>query len=197
MFFFVSQIDPANSPLFLGKSKLRVGTWGCFASSLAMIYQRPLKEILAIPGAFQDDGDLISSVIANHCGGEAMPPTNVAPKGWCIGRTDITKELKHFLLVNMDTRQQIDPLDLQPRPEPLTYNITQYRPFTNIKLPSVIDVQPVGPFIDIAPDRPSAKILQEAKDLGIISGYPDGTFRPTQPISREDAVGLVLRARKA
>lgn len=197
MLTFNSQRDPAVSSLLLGPSKLTVGGYGCFIASLATFFQKSLPELLKVSGAIDANGNTNSSVIAAYCQGKALPPTAVAPKGWCIGVTDkfAPQFPTHFLCVNVDTQMQIDPLDLQAKPEPLTYKIIQYRPFTNGKLPNVIDPQPVGPFPDVAADRWSAKDIAAAKSLGFISGYPDGSFKPAQPMTREEVVSLVMRAR--
>jgi hypothetical protein len=37
------------------------------------------------------------------------------------------------------------------------------------------------------------KIAMALRDLGIITGYKDGSFRPDQPITRIEAVSLIYR----
>ncbi|MCR4433949.1 MAG: S-layer homology domain-containing protein [Caldiserica bacterium] len=37
------------------------------------------------------------------------------------------------------------------------------------------------------------KIALALRDLGIITGYEDGTFRPGQPITRMEAANLIYR----
>ncbi|QJD85700.1 S-layer homology domain-containing protein [Cohnella herbarum] len=36
--------------------------------------------------------------------------------------------------------------------------------------------------------------MSKAKEYGIINGYEDGTFRPADTITREEAMSLVIRA---
>ena len=38
------------------------------------------------------------------------------------------------------------------------------------------------------------KIALALRDLGIITGYEDGTFRPDQPITRMEVASLIYRA---
>lgn len=167
--------------------------------SLATLFQKSPLALLKIQGAILPSGDLISSVIAKECGGEASKPTTNPPQEWCIGITDQYKPQfpTHFLLVNPKTGQQIDPLDYPAKPEPISYTFFQYRPFTNGKLPNEPLTLATGPFPDVEPSRWSAPVIAEAKRLGIVQGYPDGTFKPTQGITREEAVALVMKSREA
>lgn len=199
MLTFYSQKDPAFSPLNLGPSKLHIGGYGCFLMSLATLFQKSPLELLKIQGGILPSGDLISSVIATACHGEALKATTTPPQEWCIGVTDRYKPQfpTHFVLVNPKTNQQIDPLDFPAKPEPIGYHFIQYRPFTGGKLPNEPISLATGPFPDVEPERWSAPIIQAAKDLGIVQGYPDGTFKPTQSISREEAVALVMKSREA
>ena len=45
-------------------------------------------------------------------------------------------------------------------------------------------------FPDIA-EHWAADVINQATDLGLLHGYPDGSFRPNQPISRAEAVTLL------
>lgn len=45
-------------------------------------------------------------------------------------------------------------------------------------------------FPDIA-EHWAANVINQATDLGLLHGYPDGSFRPNQPISRAEAVTLL------
>ena len=56
--------------------------------------------------------------------------------------------------------------------------------------------QALGPFPDLSPtlwDGKARKIALALRDLGIITGYEDGTFRPDQPITRMEAASLIYR----
>ncbi len=139
--FALSQNDPAYRNVKLGKSKLGVPGYGCFATSLGTLFQKPLTEVLAVPGGITDAGLVVSGVIAKAFGSTTATvvknvPGAVPPKGWCIAMTNkyAPDFPTHFFCVNMDTRQQIDPLDFPAQVEPLTYPIVEWRVFNNVKL---------------------------------------------------------------
>ncbi len=52
-----------------------------------------------------------------------------------------------------------------------------------------------GPFKDVPADRWSASAIAWAKERGIVTGYPDGTFRPDQAVSREELCVILHRAK--
>ncbi|MEM3647485.1 MAG: S-layer homology domain-containing protein, partial [Thermofilum sp.] len=49
------------------------------------------------------------------------------------------------------------------------------------------------PFADIDPIRWSAGSIERVFRAGVMSGYPDGTFRPEAPLTREEAASLADR----
>jgi N-acetylmuramoyl-L-alanine amidase len=64
-------------------------------------------------------------------------------------------------------------------------------PGANITLPT----QATGrPYPDVDASRWSAAKIQWARDNKIISGYQDGTFKPTQPVTRAELVAVQRRA---
>lgn len=141
-----SQNDPAYRDVRLGKSKLTIGSHGCFLVALANLFQIHPLELLKIPGAVTPEGLVVSSVIAIACGGKALPPTKVAPKGWCIAVTDHYTSQgfpTHFFdcLVDIDKRLEVDPLDPKPQIESLIYKIVEYRPFEGVKLAQTLTWQ--------------------------------------------------------
>ncbi|MEM3434000.1 MAG: S-layer homology domain-containing protein [Candidatus Methanomethyliaceae archaeon] len=57
--------------------------------------------------------------------------------------------------------------------------------------------QALDPFPDLPPtlwQGKARKIALALRDLGILLGYEDGTFRPDQPITRMEAASLIYRA---
>lgn len=46
---------------------------------------------------------------------------------------------------------------------------------------------------DVEPDRWSAVSINAVTKAGLMSGYPDGTFRPEQPITREEMASVLHR----
>jgi hypothetical protein len=51
-----------------------------------------------------------------------------------------------------------------------------------------------APFPDVPMHHPLCPYIREAADAEIFRGYDDGTFRPTQPISRQTAAAVLLRS---
>ena len=49
-------------------------------------------------------------------------------------------------------------------------------------------------FPDVAADHWAAGVISFAAEQGWVSGYPDGTFRPEQPVGRAEAVKLLTHA---
>ncbi|MEL6261901.1 MAG: DUF3747 domain-containing protein [Cyanobacteria bacterium J06626_6] len=50
------------------------------------------------------------------------------------------------------------------------------------------------PFSDVPTGRWSAPKISQAASLGIVTGYPDNTFRPTQPVTRAELIAIVNKA---
>lgn len=161
-----SQIDSAYHKRLLPKSKLTIHDFGCFLCSIATLGQSDPVAMLSVPGGFADGGLLVPGVMAKYCGMTYVGPTTVAPKGWCIGRTGFYGG-DHFLLVNVDTQEMVDPLKYPANVSRLTYPINQYRVFTDVKFSTA-----TPPPSFEAPGEPpipewAAKVVQKAKEKGI------------------------------
>jgi S-layer homology domain len=63
----------------------------------------------------------------------------------------------------------------------------------NPTLPAIPTQVATHPFSDVGKTRWSAPQIQYLKDLGIMRGYPDGTFHPTQAVTRAELM-VVLQA---
>jgi hypothetical protein len=61
---------------------------------------------------------------------------------------------------------------------------------------TVLAAGDAGPFNDVPAGSRAAIAIQYLKDKGIISGYPDGTFKPDQAVNRAEALKLILGAAK-
>lgn len=48
-------------------------------------------------------------------------------------------------------------------------------------------------FIDVAKDHWAYDVIQKAAEAGWIAGYPDGSFKPDQPITRAEVVSIINR----
>jgi hypothetical protein len=49
-------------------------------------------------------------------------------------------------------------------------------------------------FKDVAQDHWALRYIETARQRGIIGGYPDGTFRPNQPVTRAEIAKMVVMA---
>ncbi|HEY9621525.1 MAG TPA: S-layer homology domain-containing protein [Crinalium sp.] len=61
----------------------------------------------------------------------------------------------------------------------------------NPTLPTVPTQITTNPFSDVDKTRWSASQIQYLKDLGIVQGYPDGTFHPTQTVTRAELIVML------
>ncbi|MEJ5297471.1 MAG: S-layer homology domain-containing protein [Armatimonadota bacterium] len=50
-----------------------------------------------------------------------------------------------------------------------------------------------GPFPDVLPSDPYASSVQRLKDIGVLFGYPDGTFRGSKCVTRAELAVVVAR----
>lgn len=47
-------------------------------------------------------------------------------------------------------------------------------------------------FTDVLPSDPRWEAIEALSDLGVVSGYPDGTFRPNNPVSRQQLAKMIV-----
>lgn len=58
-----------------------------------------------------------------------------------------------------------------------------------------IPPQAIGnPYVDVSATRWSAAKIQYARDIQLIQGYPDGTFKPAQAVSRAELIAVLRNA---
>jgi N-acetylmuramoyl-L-alanine amidase len=62
-----------------------------------------------------------------------------------------------------------------------------------LKIPAATPVTS-NPYPDVPASRWSATKIQQAKTLGLISGYQDGTFKPNQPVTRAELMAVINKA---
>jgi plastocyanin len=53
-----------------------------------------------------------------------------------------------------------------------------------------------GDFLDVPTSHPYYASIMDLRDRGIISGYPDGTYKPDQAVNRVEALKIILNAAK-
>jgi len=66
-------------------------------------------------------------------------------------------------------------------------------PELNLMLPEQVNA---SPYPDVEGERWSAAKIQWAKENDIVTGYPDGSFRPTQPVTRAELIAVVNKVAK-
>lgn len=59
-------------------------------------------------------------------------------------------------------------------------------------LTTVATAATIDPFSDVTPSNPNYTAIVYLKDHGVISGYPDGTFKPDQVVNRAEALKIIL-----
>ena len=52
-----------------------------------------------------------------------------------------------------------------------------------------------GPFSDVRQTDWFASYVGSAKDLGIVSGYPDGSFRPSRQVTYGEFLAMAMRGK--
>ncbi|MCK9186783.1 S-layer homology domain-containing protein [Candidatus Gracilibacteria bacterium] len=67
--------------------------------------------------------------------------------------------------------------------------------YANIELMSPAKNEPI--FSDVPQDEWYSNYIYTAKTLGIIDGYPNGTFKPAQTVNKAEAIKIILKALKA
>jgi hypothetical protein len=64
-------------------------------------------------------------------------------------------------------------------------------PGVNLNMPTQVSR---NPFRDVSASRWSAAKIQFAQEAGLVSGYGDGSFRPTQPVTRAEMIAVLRQA---
>lgn len=52
-------------------------------------------------------------------------------------------------------------------------------------------------FLDVTPDYWAYSYINTTSDIGIINGFPDGTFMPASPVTKEQALTMIYRSMKS
>lgn len=70
-----------------------------------------------------------------------------------------------------------------------------YGPYVEHRATATYRRVPRTPFPDVAPGHPFFDEVERGHELGYVRGYPDGTFRPGDQVSRQAFVAFLVRAR--
>ncbi|MFZ4640771.1 MAG: DUF3747 domain-containing protein [Nodosilinea sp.] len=119
--------------------------------------------------------------------------------GWSLTKRTFNGQIVSSHLVyftNNLTLAQLQGGAIPPTPSPVPPTPTPTPVPPTPPTPSPVPPRPVVPFKDIQGNRYAADI-ERAASLGVISGFAeDNTFRPTNPLTREQAVSVMMEVAK-
>ncbi|WP_206099746.1 S-layer homology domain-containing protein [Longirhabdus pacifica] len=52
-------------------------------------------------------------------------------------------------------------------------------------------------FKDVSKERWSYEAIEKVSKMGIMTGYPDDSFKPNQPITREEVAALITKLKES
>lgn len=78
-------------------------------------------------------------------------------------------------------------------PQTWTALLTDSPPDPDESPVKIADPEPAGRFVDVHPGHTFAAEIERAADAEILAGWPDGTFRPGDPLTRAAAAAMVSR----
>lgn len=76
----------------------------------------------------------------------------------------------------------------------LTYSVTDHYGYSYEETKKLTVIAKKASFIDVPVNHPYFKEIQFMKEMKIINGYPDNTFKPTTSISRQHVAALIYRS---
>ena len=95
---------------------------------------------------------------------------------------EVTENTTHFFSFGFRGRDEVDR-------EPLR------EPERNVPVPTVIPKPPVKSFGDVPESYWARRPIEYLATLGIMSGYPDETFKPDRPLTRGEFAALLVKAK--
>ncbi|NJO40481.1 MAG: DUF3747 domain-containing protein [Cyanobacteria bacterium CRU_2_1] len=134
-------------------------------------------------------------------GSVAMPPTPTPPPTTYAFRdisTDIyAEEIQQAVQIGFISGFAEDntfrPQDSLTREQLVSMVLESLRRLPDVTL-NIPTTATGNPYSDVEAGRWSAAKIQFARDNNIVSGYEDGTFRPTQPVTRAEMMAILRRA---
>ncbi len=147
-------------------------------------------------GHYYLSGD--SEAIAAAGDAPPTPPTTVATSFSDTSRDIYAQEIEDAVALGFIAGFE----DNTFRPEePLTREQLVSMVFGALETIGSVEVQTPNevnsqPYPDVAADRWSAAKIEWAKNHEIVAGYPDGSFRPEQPVTRAELIAVLQNAAK-
>lgn len=109
-----------------------------------------------------------------------------------IYRTEIEEALKVGFIAGFPEDNTFRPLNTLTREQLVSMVFGAVQTIPNINLPTPPSPSS-NPFPDVPAARWSAAKIQWARANNIVSGYPDGQFRPTQPVTRAELMAVMKK----
>lgn len=75
-----------------------------------------------------------------------------------------------------------------------TYIDHYYASVTDVPADTVVETDHYSYFNDVADDHPHIKAVTELLNAGVLEGYPDGSFRPDEPMTRAGLLKVLATA---
>jgi hypothetical protein len=151
-------------------------------------------------GLAADHVSVTNSATYEPAADPAAYPTNIQPEMGYIYVDDtstLTEVRNQYKIVSLDTQKE----KLMIEPESTSkYYSDQQNPVITVGSVTYIngtpDTQPTGDdaFSDVHPDNPYYNALVYLKGNGIVSGYPDGSFKPDNTINRAELTKIIVGA---
>ncbi|MEH2324681.1 MAG: S-layer homology domain-containing protein [Nostoc sp.] len=160
---------------FLGS---RTAKMGAGTTAIMLLCALTTKPVVAQVPSFTDvDDDVYAREIQ-----EAVQKGLIA--GFTSNNTfrptlELTREQMISMVINMLSELPVSPLTVPHDPPPAAGNL--------LKVTS-------KPYRDVQVTRWSAAMIEWAKFNGIMQGYSDGTFRPSQTVTRAELMAVLRRA---
>jgi hypothetical protein len=149
------------------------------------------------------NGNRLRTISGHRDMGQTACPGLILNRLWWV-RTEAAKHAVRFPDVSENSPHRPNVLALDAAGIIGGYPDNTYRPeitLTRGQLATVIarslglsSVQPDGRFSDVDVTKSHAGNIYAVAEAGIVSGYPDGTFRPDELVNREQVATFLVRA---
>lgn len=113
------------------------------------------------------------------------PFTDVSPNAWYAEDISIAHKAGYFNGTSANTASPLSPVTRE-QAAVLLGRCLRLQGTAGVSASTFNDIESIGGW--------SRGLIQEAADLGIIQGYGDGTFRPSEPITRGQMACFLVRA---
>lgn len=174
---------------------------GITDSTIVMTDGSSLASVETIPNTVPEPTTVTPSTPAPTTSNVVIPATPIRPNTTAaaqftdisgdIYRNEIAQAVSVGFIAGFNDNT-FRPSDVLTREQLVSMAIEGLQTIPNAKI--MVPTQVVNdPYPDVAADRWSAAKITWAKTNNIVSGYPDGTFQPTQPVTRAELLAVLRR----